>query len=104
MLAVGILGLAATLAGVWWFLAKRGVARWFAAALVIVALVTVLVFYISRGRLLDVVLAFLLGGVAGAAGRAALDVMSGQVVDPADGRGADGGVDPVVIVGVQPAG
>ena len=70
VLAVGILGLAAALAGVWWFLANRGVARWFASALVIGSLVTVLVFYISRGRLLDVVLALLLGGVAGAAGRA----------------------------------
>jgi diacylglycerol kinase family enzyme len=72
VLAVGILGLATALAGMWWFLAHRGVARWCAAALVIGALVAVLVFYTSRGLLLDVVLALLLGAVAGAAGRAAL--------------------------------
>ena len=40
------------------------------------------------------------GGIAGV-----LDVMSRQVVsDPADGWGSDGGVVPVVIVEVQPAG
>jgi len=33
-----------------------------------------------------------------------LAVMSGQVVESADGWGSDGGVGPVVIVEVQPAG
>jgi diacylglycerol kinase family enzyme len=70
--AVGVLGLAASLAGVWWFLSNRGLVRLLGGALAVLAPVVVVVFYISRGRLLDVVAVLALAGVAGAAGRAAL--------------------------------
>ncbi len=71
VLAVGILGLALTLAGVWWFLSNRGVLRWAGAAVAVAAPVGVAVFYISRDRLLDIVVALLLAAVAATAAGAA---------------------------------
>jgi diacylglycerol kinase family enzyme len=72
VLAVGVLGLALALAGVWWFLSNRGVRRWAGAAVAVAAPVGVAVFYISRGRLLDIVVALLLAAVAGLAASAAI--------------------------------
>ncbi len=71
VLAIGVLGLALAMAGVWWFLSTRGVLRWLSAGLVVAATVGVVVFYIARNRLLDIVVALLLAAVASAAGRAA---------------------------------
>ena len=72
VLLVGILGLAATLAGAWWFLSNRGVARWLAGALLVAAPLTVIVFYVSRRRLLDIAVVLVLAGVAGSLARAAV--------------------------------
>lgn len=72
VLAVGVLGLALALAGVWWFLSNRGVVRWLAAALVVAAPVAVLVFYAAHERLNDIVAALLLAALAVTAARAAL--------------------------------
>lgn len=71
LLAVGILGLALTLAAVWWFLSNRGVLRWVAAALAVAAPAAVLVAYIAQQRLRYVVVALLLSAVASAAAKAA---------------------------------
>ena len=71
VLAIGVLGLALALAGVWWFLSTRGVLRWLAAGLVVAATVGVVVFYIAQDRLLDIVVALVLAAVASSAGRAA---------------------------------
>jgi hypothetical protein len=72
VLLVGALGLAATLAGVWWFVSNRGVARWAAGALAVAAPVGVFVFYVSQRRVLDVAVAVLLAVVAGSLARAAV--------------------------------
>jgi diacylglycerol kinase family enzyme len=69
---VGLAGLALTLAGVWWALTHRGVVRWLAAALAVVAPLVVLVLYTSRGLLWVVLVAYGLLLVAVTAGRAAL--------------------------------
>src|SRR4029450_8001594 len=55
---VGLAGLALTLAGVWWALTHRGVVRWLAAALAVVAPLVVLVLYTSRGLLWVVLVAY----------------------------------------------
>src|SRR5512132_3868429 len=69
---VGLAGLALTLAGVWWALTHKGLVRWLAVALVVLAPLVVLVTYISRGLLWVVLVALGLLAVAVAAGRAAL--------------------------------
>ena len=69
--AVTVLGLALALAGVWWFLSNRGLVRRLGAAVAVAALVVVVVFPISRGRLLEIVIAALLAAVAVVAARAA---------------------------------
>jgi diacylglycerol kinase family enzyme len=72
LVLVGLAGLALTLAGAWWALTNKGPVRWLAAALAVVAPLTVLVLY-TRARLTWVVLlAFGLLALALAAGRAAL--------------------------------
>jgi diacylglycerol kinase family enzyme len=71
VLVVGVGGLALTLAGVWWFLANRGVVRWLAAGLVVAAAVGVVVFYVVNERVLDIAVAVLLTGAAVTAARAA---------------------------------
>jgi len=71
---VGLCGVSVVLAGVYWFLAHRGLVRWLALGLALVAPIVVLVLYI-RAQLLWVVLVsigFLL--LAGVAGRAALTI------------------------------
>jgi diacylglycerol kinase family enzyme len=72
LVLVGLIGLALTLAGVWWALTHKGVIRWLAAALAVVAPLVVLVLYTSRGLLWVVLVALGLLALAVAAGRAAL--------------------------------
>jgi diacylglycerol kinase family enzyme len=72
VLAVGVLGLALALAGVWWFLSNRGLVRWVAATLAAAAPVGVVVFYISQQRLRNIVVALVLAAVASAAAKAAM--------------------------------
>ena len=72
VLICGLVGLALTLAGGWWFLSNRGLVRWLAAAVVVAAPVFVIVFYISRHVLWAVVLLVVLVAVSVAAGRAAM--------------------------------
>ncbi|GGQ48850.1 diacylglycerol/lipid kinase family protein [Couchioplanes azureus] len=72
LLVVAVAGMAAALAGVWWFLTHRGVLRWLAAAVMVLAPLTVAVLY-ARARLVWVVVVFaLLWSAALAAGRQAL--------------------------------
>jgi diacylglycerol kinase family enzyme len=68
----GVIGLAVTLAGLWWALTNKGVIRWLAVALAALAPLVVLVLYTSRGLLWVVLMALGLLVVAVAAGRAAL--------------------------------
>src|SRR5918993_3005356 len=72
LMLVGLTGLALTLAGVWWALAHKGLVRWLAVAVAVVAPLVVLVLYTSRGLLWVVLVAVGLLAVAVAAGRAAL--------------------------------
>ena len=72
VLVVGVVGLSLALAGGWWYLSNRGIVRWLAAGLVVVALVGVPVFYLVRGRLDDLLVVLLLAAVAGTSGRAAV--------------------------------
>ena len=69
---VGLAGLALTLAGVWWALTNKGLVRWLAVAVAVLAPLVVLVTYISRGLLWVVLVALGLLALAVAAGRAAL--------------------------------
>jgi diacylglycerol kinase family enzyme len=74
----GVVGVAVSLAGAWWFLAHRGVARWLGGALAAAALPIVVILYVRAG-LLWVVLAFAaLWAAAGIAGRAALTGAAGR--------------------------
>jgi diacylglycerol kinase family enzyme len=72
LVLVGLIGLALTLAGVWWALTHKGVIRWVATALATLAPLVVLILYMRRGLLWVVLLAFGLLALAVAAGRAAL--------------------------------
>jgi diacylglycerol kinase family enzyme len=72
LVLVGVVGLALTLAGVWWALTNKGPIRWLAVALAVAAPVTVLILYTSRGLLWVVLVALGLLALAAAAGRAAL--------------------------------
>ena len=69
---VGLAGLALTLAGAWWALTNRGLVRWLAVALAVLAPLVVLVLYTSRGLLWVVLVALGLLVLAVSAGRAAL--------------------------------
>jgi diacylglycerol kinase family enzyme len=72
LLAVAAAGMAVGLAGAWWFLAHRGLWRWLAGALVVLAPLTVAILF-ARNRLIWVVVVFaLLWAAALAAGRRAL--------------------------------
>jgi diacylglycerol kinase family enzyme len=68
----GVVGLALAAAGVWWALTNKGVVRWLAIAVAVLAPLVVLVLYMSRGLLWVVLvgLGLLVGAVV--AGRAAL--------------------------------
>jgi diacylglycerol kinase family enzyme len=72
LLLVGTAGVAVTLVGVWWFLSRRGPARWFAAAVALAPLPIVAILYVRAGLLWVVVAFAVLWAVAGIAGRAAL--------------------------------
>jgi diacylglycerol kinase family enzyme len=72
LIAVGVAGAAASLVGVWWFLAKRGVQRWLAAILVVAAPVVVAIMYVRAELLWVVVVAGLLWAAALIAGRGVL--------------------------------
>src|SRR5512132_338314 len=72
LVLVGLAGLALALAGAWWALTHKGLVRWLAVALVVLAPLVVLVLYTSRGLLWVVLVALGLLAVAVAAGRAAL--------------------------------
>jgi diacylglycerol kinase family enzyme len=72
LVLVGLIGLALTLAAVWWALTHKGVIRWLAIALAALAPLVVLVLYTSRGLLWVVLVALGLLALAVAAGRAAL--------------------------------
>jgi len=72
LVLVGLAGLALTLAGVWWALVHKGLVRWLAVVVAVLAPLTVLALY-TRARLTWVVLLALgLLALAVAAGRAAL--------------------------------
>jgi diacylglycerol kinase family enzyme len=68
----GVVGLALTAAGVWWALTNRGLVRWLAITLAVLAPLVVLVLFTSRDLLWVVLVALALLAVAVAAGRAAL--------------------------------
>ena len=72
LVLVGLTGLALTLAGAWWALAHKGLVRWLAVAVAVLAPLVVLVLYTSRGLLWVVLVALGLLALALAAGRAAL--------------------------------
>lgn len=72
LMLVGLAGLALTLAGVWWALTNRGLVRWLAVAVAVLAPLVVLVTYTSRGLLWVVLVALGLLVLAVVAGRAAL--------------------------------
>jgi diacylglycerol kinase family enzyme len=72
LVLVGLAGLALTLAGVWWALTHKGLVRWLAVAVAVLAPLVVLVLYTSRGLLWVVLVALGLLVLAVAAGRAAL--------------------------------
>jgi diacylglycerol kinase family enzyme len=72
LVLVGLIGLALTLAAVWWALTHRGVIRWLAISLAALSPLVVLVLYMGRGLLWVVLAAFGLLVLAVAAGRAAL--------------------------------
>jgi diacylglycerol kinase family enzyme len=82
LLLVGAVGVAVTLAGAWWFLTHRGVRRWMAAVLVVVAPLVVAVLYARAGLVWVVVVFVLLWLAAGAAGRRALAVPAGTTGAP----------------------
>jgi diacylglycerol kinase family enzyme len=68
----GVVGLGLTAAGVWWALTNRGLVRWLASGLAVLAPLVVLVLYMSRGLLWVVLVALGLLVVAVGSGRAAL--------------------------------
>jgi diacylglycerol kinase family enzyme len=72
LVLVGMAGLALTAAGIWWALTHKGLVRWLAVAVAVLAPLVVLVLYTSRDLLWVVLVAIGLLAVAVAAGRAAL--------------------------------
>ncbi len=81
---VGIGGSAATAAGLWWALTRRGLARVCAAGLAVAAPAMVFAFYVAAGLLWLVVVILVLWGVSVSAGWAALAADS---TAPATARG-----------------
>jgi diacylglycerol kinase family enzyme len=72
LVLVGMAGLALTAAGVWWALTNKGLVRWLAVAVAVLAPLVVLILYTSRDLLWVVPVALGLLAVAVATGRAAL--------------------------------
>ncbi|MFI9235281.1 diacylglycerol/lipid kinase family protein [Streptomyces sp. NPDC053079] len=81
---VGIGGSAATAAGLWWALTRRGLARVCAAGLAVAAPAMVFAFYVAAGLLWLVVVILVLWGVSVSAGWAAL---AADNTAPATARG-----------------
>ena len=67
-LLAGFAGLAIACAAAWWFLARRGMLRWLAFAVLVAAPVAVIVVYVAAGLLWEVALSAVLAVVAVAAG------------------------------------
>jgi diacylglycerol kinase family enzyme len=82
MVAVGAAGACLTLAGGYWFLAHRGVLRWVAFAVVVLAPVTVLVIFALHGLLWVALVAVALIVLAAGAGRRALAAGTGEAGMP----------------------
>jgi diacylglycerol kinase family enzyme len=72
LVLVGFIGLALSLAGVWWALTNKGLVRWLTTAVAVLAPLVVLVLYMRRGLLWVVLVAVGLLALAVVAGRAAL--------------------------------
>jgi diacylglycerol kinase family enzyme len=72
VLAIGVGGLAAALAGVWWYLSRRGVVRGLGALVAVAAPTAVAAVYLSRDLVLPIVLLVVLTLTAIGAARAAL--------------------------------
>ncbi|SKB89192.1 Diacylglycerol kinase family enzyme [Arthrobacter sp. 49Tsu3.1M3] len=72
LLLTGAGGLVVTVAGIYWFLISRGVMRWCALGLAILAPLVVLVLFIQAGLLREVIITLALGFVALVCARAAL--------------------------------
>ncbi|MFJ8962275.1 diacylglycerol/lipid kinase family protein [Lentzea sp. NPDC102401] len=77
LVLVGATGTALALAGAWWFLAHRGLARWLAGVLVVLVPLTVIVLYVQARLAWVVVVCALLWFVAVACGRRALTANGG---------------------------
>ena len=60
LVLVGVAGLALTAAGIWWALTHKGLVRWLAVAVAVLAPLVVLVTYTSRGLLWVVLVAYVL--------------------------------------------
>ena len=69
---VGVVGLGVIGASVWWALTHKGIVRWLAIVLAVLAALAVLILYTSRELVWVVLVAFALQGLAVALGRAAL--------------------------------
>jgi diacylglycerol kinase family enzyme len=72
LIVTGAVGTAVGLAAAWWFLTRRGMLRWLAAALAVAAPLLVVVLYVRAGLLWLVLVCAGLWVAAGLAGRAAL--------------------------------
>jgi diacylglycerol kinase family enzyme len=78
MVLVGVVGVTVFVAAVYWFLARRGVLRWVAAAVALAAPVAMLVLYVRAQLLWVALLSLAVAVLAGIAGRAALSVEAGD--------------------------
>ncbi|MET1064973.1 MAG: diacylglycerol kinase family protein [Arthrobacter sp.] len=72
LLLTGAGGVVVTVAGIYWFLISRGVLRWFALALAVLAPLVVLFLYIQAGLLWEVIISLALAFIALVCARAAL--------------------------------
>ena len=73
LLVTGTITAALLLAGLWWFLAKRGLARSLGLALAILAVGTLIYLYARSDVLVLALIAIVLFAAGGAAARLALD-------------------------------
>ncbi len=78
MVLVGACGVAVFVAAVYWFLARRGVLRWAAAAVAVVAPITVVVLFVRAGLLWVALVSLFLAVIARIAAHAALTVGHGD--------------------------
>jgi diacylglycerol kinase family enzyme len=82
LVGIGVLGVCVVLAGGYWFLANRGVLRWLALALVILAPVAILVLYGWKHLIWVAVLSVALAVLAVAAARASLSTGGADTAMP----------------------